>query len=250
MISIESKPSNLARVNYNKPYSCIKIESDSSTIVLPRIPWDKKSIIWLDYETELQNYMFNDIGIICRNIVPESVMIITLRRDFEDKTKNDFKNKFGNNVLPTFKIEDLEPAKTSNTISDMFLNKIQDTLIEKYSSKSLEDKLVFKQLFDITYSDDARMYTFGGIFHLNKNTEDIENYNFNQLPFIGKKEKPYDISFPIITNKEFHRLTKLLPSEKELFINNSEIDFVPKEHRKNYYNTYKYYPAYIEIMDF
>ncbi len=250
MISIESKKSNAERVEYNKPYACITIEIGDSTSVLPRLPWDKKTIAWMDYETSLKNNMFNDIDIISRNVKNDSVMLITLRRDFvENTTKEDFEREFGDNVLPGLLAEDLEPSRSSSTINKMFINKINDVLLAKYSASEPEDKMIFKQLFDLTYRDDAKMYTFGGVFIRQSDELQFDEYNFNNLDFIGKKDLPYDISFPIITNKEFHKLTNLLPAEKEVFLSNEEIAFIPKEHKESYFNTYKYYPAYIEIMD-
>lgn len=249
MISIEAKKANEARVHYNKPYSCITIEMGNSTSVLPRLPWDKKAVVWLDYETSLKKYMFNDLDIVTRNVISESVVLITLRRDFDNSSKEEFELEFGDNIMPGLLNEDLEPSKSASTINTMFVNKINDILSEKYSAYAEENKLIFRQLFDITYRDDAKMYTFGGIFIKKDQEPSLNDYNFNTYEFVGKTDKSYDISFPIITNKEFHTLTKLLPSNRNEFLQNLDIEFIPKEHKESYYNTYKYYPAYIEIAD-
>ena len=131
----------------------------------------------------------------------------------------------------------------------MFLNKINDTLSEKYAATDDSERIIFKQLFDLTYKDDARMYTFGGVFLKKDEEVDFLKYQLNKLEFVGKKDKPFDITFPIVTNKELHLLNSLLPSEKEIYLEATEINFIPTEHIHNYYNTYKYYPAYQEMMD-
>ncbi len=249
MISIESKKSSEKRVFFNKPYACIDIEIGFSTDKLPQLPWDKKTILWLDFESGLKNYMFEDIEIFCRNAKSGSFLIVTLRRDFEIENKEEFEEEFGENVFSEFIEEDLEPAKSALTINKMFINKINDVLSEKFSAFADGNKMIFKQLFDFTYKDEARMYTFGGIFITNDEIPKFEKCHLNSLDFIGKKIKPYDISFPIITNKEFHILNSLLPDKKEDFLLKSEIDFIPNEHKDSYFNTYRYYPAYIEISD-
>lgn len=250
MISIESKKSNEERALFNKPYSCVDLKIGFSKDVLPQLAWKKKNIVWLDYETGLKDYMLDDIAFCSRNLLPGSILIVTLRRDFDQKSREEFEEAFGENVFVGFRNEDLLPVQSAVTLSKMFANKINDTLVETYAAYNTpERKILFKQLFDFTYKDEARMYTFGGMF-ISENQEELFNaYNFNNLEFIGKKEGPYDISFPIITNKEYHVLNGLLPSKKEGFLKSLGIKFIPHEHRESYYNIYKYYPAYIEISD-
>jgi hypothetical protein len=249
MISIESKKASEQRVHFNKPYSCIKIELGYSTDKLPQLQWDKKAIVWLDFESGLKAYMFEDVEICCRNVKPGSFLIITLRRDFDITDKDEFEKEFGDNVFPDFLADDIEPANSSATLNKMFTNKIDYILSEKFSAFEEGEKVIFKQLFDFNYRDDAKMYTFGGVFLKQSEQADFEKLHLNRLDFVGKKEKPYDISFPIITNKEFIVLNSLLPAEKSVFMDHEDITFIPKEHKNSYFNTYRYYPAYIEISD-
>lgn len=250
MISIEGKKSNENRVLFNKPYSCIEIKLGQSTAELPKLNWDKKNIVWLDYESGLKQYMFEDIETCSSRLKAGSFLIISLRRDFEGYDKDSFEEDFGENVFPSFKKEDLEPSKSAETIQKMFTNKINDVLGSKYGAyKELGKKVVFKQLFNFAYKDDARMYTFGGMFIGGDQEAEFAAYNFNSLDFVNSSSRPYDISFPIITNREYHVLNALLPCEKKKFTDSVSVEFIPAEHKESYYNTYKYYPAYIEIMD-
>jgi hypothetical protein len=249
MISIESKKSNEARVKFNKPFSCIKLESGHSKDVLPKLDWKKKFIAWLDYETSLKEYMFEDLETCTNNAKSNSFLLFTLRRDFGDQTKKEFENEFGQNVFTGLKEEDLSPANSATTIRKMFVNKINDILHNAYAAYPADERLVFKQLFDFTYKDEAKMYTFGGIFILAKEEKSFKNYNFNSFDFVNTSNFPYDISFPIITNKEYHTLNDKLPSSRKKFLTNKKIEFIPAEHKESYYNTYKFYPAFIEITD-
>lgn len=249
MVSIENKKSNEQRVLFNKPFSCIDLKIGFSKDILPQLNWDKKVIVWLDYESGLKDYMFEDISICARNVKKNSFLIVTLRREFDETTKEEFEEAFSENVYVGFKNEDLLPAKCATTILKMFTNKIKHILNETYAAYPTGQKLIFKQLFDLTYKDEAKMYTFGGMFIADNEEETFNSYNFNSLEFVGDKNKSYDISFPIITNKEYHILNGLLPGVKDEFINNLQIGFIPKEHRESYYNTYKFYPSYLEIND-
>ncbi len=249
MISIESKVSSVNRVKFNKPFSCIKLEIGFSQEVLPKLNWDKKFVAWLDYETGLRDYMFDDLETCARNSKSGSFMIITLRRDLGNQSKETFEQTFGPNVFPGLKEEDLQPTKSPSTIKKMFTNKINDILNDTYAAYEANQRIIFKQLFDFTYKDEAQMYTFGGIFIQAGDEDKFKNYNFNKFEFIGTQENPYDISFPIITNKEYHVLNRILPSSRKKFLASKSISFVPNEHKESYFNTYKFYPAYVEITD-
>ncbi|MBD2016621.1 hypothetical protein H6F96_21960 [Microcoleus sp. FACHB-53] len=64
MISIEKDKDAKERFEYNKPFGCIKIEYGDSYDVLPKLPWSKKSIVWLDYDSPLEKTILDDIDIV------------------------------------------------------------------------------------------------------------------------------------------------------------------------------------------
>ncbi len=252
LVSIEgnSSQSNIKRCNFNKPFNCIVIIPGWSYQVLPKLSWTKKSIVWLDYDKRLQNYMFEDIETCCQMAQSGGFLVLSLRREFDQKNLRSFTEEFDEKVPSTLTKEGIEPVNCNGTIRDMFLNKIKDTLLSAYSTKPPEDRLVFKQIFNFSYRDDAPMYTLGGMF-IKKNEETVfDNYKFNSHAFVTDGETPVNISFPIITTKEFLEMNQLLPAQESDFMSNALIDFIPKEHRKNFFNTYKQFPAYIETSNF
>ncbi|ODS86542.1 MAG: hypothetical protein ABS46_00995 [Cytophagaceae bacterium SCN 52-12] len=251
MISIEGNSStlNIKRCEYNKPFSCINIRPGYSYQVLPKLAWKKRSIVWLDYDKCLQNFMFQDIETCSHKAKPWSFLVISLRREFDQKDKKSFEEEFGDKVPERLKAEDLEPKICHLTIRNMILSVIEEIISNDYSTRKEEERLVFKQTFNYIYKDDAPMYTFGGIFILKSHEEEFEKLKFHAYDFVTSKDESINVDFPIITSKEYHQMTQLLPSTKNNFIANPQIDFVPDIHKLNYFNTYKYYPSYIEIRD-
>jgi len=251
MISIEGNSSdlNIRRCEYNKPFSCINIRPGYSYQVLPKLAWKKKSIVWLDYDKGLQNYMFQDIETCCHKAKPGSFLVISLRKEFDQTDKSSFEEEFGDKVPGELTPEDIEPKKSHSTIRQMILSVIEDILSNDYSAMDEENRLVFKQTFNFIYKDGSPMYTFGGMFILKSQEEEFSKMKFHSYDFVTNSEEPFIISFPIITAKEYHEMTQLLPSSEQDFIESPKIDFIPKSHKLNYYNTYKYYPSYIEIRD-
>lgn len=251
MISIEAKLSNQKRCEFNKPYNCINLHFGLSRDELPKIDLDsKKSIIWLDYDKALKDFMIDDIEITGQKLNESSFLIISLRKEFDEKTKDEFEEQFGDVVPADLVNEDLEPKKSAKTIRKIFLNKLEEVLKNRFADQNDEEKLVFIQTFNLVYNDHAPMYTLGGYFMKKKNIEKIKKFKFNSYPFVTDSEDSLNISTPIITNKEYHLLNSKLPSDSiENFLNDPDIDFVPKEHKKNYFNNYKMYPSYFELAD-
>ena len=251
MISIEGHDTdlNIKRCQFNKPFNCIKIIPGKSYEKLPKLNWEKNSIVWLDYDRCLQNYMFQDAETCCQKAKSGGFLVLSLRREFDQKNKEEFEEEFGEKVPVSIKAEDIEPLKSHLTIREMFINKINETLLNEYSHEKEEDRLIFKQLFNFNYKDGAPMYTFGGMFIYKKEEEMFNKYKFNSYHFISPNETSTNISFPIITNKEYHELTRHLPNDKDEFLKNEEIDFIPLKHKRSYFSVYRQYPTYIEVND-
>jgi hypothetical protein len=91
------------------------------------------------------------------------------------------------------------------------------------------------------------MYTFGGMFLENQKESEFNTYNFLNKNFISEDETVVNISFPIITDKEFHLLNGFLPDTTNTYDVNPELTFIPEKHRTTYKNVYLYYPSFHEI---
>lgn len=100
MISIEKDTNNVDWFDFNKPYKCIEALYGHSNAVLPRIEeWEKiPTILWLDYDGELEKNVFIDIELFCSSARPGSIILITVNAD-TDKTYLPF-----DQVLEKFKV--------------------------------------------------------------------------------------------------------------------------------------------------
>jgi len=124
-IEINETSNNQKRIKFNKPYKCIELKFGSSNTVLPKLNWSKKSIVWLDYDKALQSYMLEDIETCCHNFKSGSILIISLRREFDQKKIRDFKETFPIDSPSKLRKVDLEPKNNYKTIRKMIINKIQ-----------------------------------------------------------------------------------------------------------------------------
>ena len=64
------------KLEFNKPFSCIKILHGLSTNMLLKIDLSKPSIVWLDYDGVLTMDVFTDINILFNSLPHGSVYIM------------------------------------------------------------------------------------------------------------------------------------------------------------------------------
>lgn len=251
MTSIEGSKKGVERCKFNRPFRTIKIIEGRSNEVLPTFQWKRKSIIWLDYDKGLQNYMFDDTATCLSKVKPGSFFILSMRRDFDVDTVEALSAKIGDHCDSSLKNEDLQPTNAAKTLHKLLNSKFQDIVVNRSSALPPNEKLVFVQLFNYTYSDNAYMYTLGGILIKESELAAFRSLKLNTYHFVNRNPDAINISTPIVTQKEFVGLNALLPlNNRASFVTKArKYDFLDKNILEAFYNTYRYYLPYIEVSE-
>lgn len=258
MINIENKVEDRARFEYNKPFSCIDLKWGDSTEVLLDIDWAGKKILWLDYDETLQPYMFEDIDTIFSNAEPGSFYFFTCNSSlpkFFDKIKNaykvdEFKAEFANYVPFDLSPEMLTGNRTPYLIRNMITTRIHHILEQRNSILSDDDKLVYNQMFFISYRDGAPMFSTGGMINRKKDIKALKDTKVFSLPYVRTQGDLLDIESPVLTNSEIDLINSHLPKIKSRFLRLRKLKFIPMDQLEKYHNIYRYYPSFVEIRDF
>ncbi len=247
LYSIEGGNIPLERLKFNSPYSFINLLKNKTTIALNDIPLEKKSLLWLDYDGVLDNYMFDDLNIIFRKLPIGSIYIFTCNRELKDEENNEyttelFKEKFGNLIPFGIENKDFSSQNNYKTIRNMFINHINSILRERNRIEDLNFQ--FHQLFNILYQENrgARMYTFGGI--ITDNDLNLSDLDINSFNFINTEENAYRIEIPNLTRKEIDLINSYLYVNEEELV---KLNIVTKSEVDKYKETYKYMPHYYDI---
>lgn len=238
---------NENKLEFNKPYSCIKILCGKSLSMLSTIELAQPSIIWLDYDDCLSIDVFNDLEHILMRIPHGSIYLMSCNRQLrKDKTPYSLEEltEIYNNLVPIGLEKDCcSSTKAPDTIRKMLEGDCNNVISDR--NKTEITKLKFKTLFNLIYEEyrGARMYTFGGIV-LN-DSFDENSLNIGDIDFIDTPE-PYEIDIPNLTYREATALNQILNfDEKEnYFINNSIID---KDEIDRYKRYYKYLPNFYDV---
>jgi hypothetical protein len=245
MFSIEGGDNlNEERVQFNAPFSCIDVMFGLSSSILKDLDLTRKTVVWLDYDNDLDDFMFEDLAILFRKLPKGSVYIMTCNRQLKDKQTGveyeveAFKEKFNNLVSFDLKKSSFNAQSNYLTTKQMMTNLINKTINERVGSQ-----LKFHQLFNFLYQETggARMFSFGGV--IESDNFDLNNFNTNRFDFIREGDEPFRITLPILTSKEVVYVNERLDNVE--YFNNCKI--IKKKHFERYSKIYKYLPHYLDV---
>ena len=247
LICIERQSQDKARFLFNRPFDCIEIHWGESTAELPKLPWNGiPSIVWMDYDDPINEGMLSDIGTIFRQVEPGSLVLFTIQAEgksfrSEDRTQLDeLRAKIGDWVPDDATPEDMRGKRFQRLIRQIFDNELKRALSLRNSTVPFQNRVEYKQLFNILYADDCRMTTIGGVIYRADQTQRLANCEFEDFDFMREGEIPFEIEVPPLTYKEQMEISAALPS------GNPEPAFLAPGDISRYRRVYRYYPTFIE----
>ncbi|MCD1261995.1 hypothetical protein B5M42_024740 [Paenibacillus athensensis] len=244
MISIEKDIENQERFEFNKPFNCIEMEFGLSKEVLPTIEWYYKSIIWLDYDTQINEDVLTDLNTIFSNIISGSIVVITCNAHYRPNQAYHVMKKNLNNRMPHYiKEDDCENWKAALRTRDIMYDEIVSVINTRNIPRRTGNKFVFQQLFNFHYSDGTRMITFGGIFFEEGEKERFEKCGFSRLPYIRTEKDPFYIEVPSLTIREIRNLDSQLPNEN---LADVMLPGVKSDDIRKYSENYRFFPTFSE----
>ena len=78
MVSIEHDTDNEARFEFNKPFGCVTMKYMPASQALPALPWNERTIFWLDYDGQLDEEVLSDVAAVATRAVSGSVLIVSV----------------------------------------------------------------------------------------------------------------------------------------------------------------------------
>ena len=254
MLSIEGYLNAQIRISKNKPYSCIRMKWGMSHDILPTLKWNKRTILWLDYERPIDEKKIEDLMTACASLRSGSALIITLPadpgtvvsgEDMNKKRLDDLRSRVGKDNLPG----DVQGSDLSKWGLATVLRRIVVNIIEKYlnqRSAALEEhlKLKFEQLFHFHYADGTRMMSVGGLVLNAEDRSKLAPKHFKDLTFYRPGADSYLIDCPLLTLREIKLLDGKLPRTAPDVARPS---WIPEPERKKYGKVYRYFPSFSEV---
>ncbi|MEJ2882277.1 O-methyltransferase [Pedobacter sp. GR22-6] len=271
MVSIEKDQDNSNRFDFNRPYSCIKMEYGLSEDVLPNLNWQERSILWLDYDDRLLSSMLTDINTFISNATSGSLFILTCNAQ-ADAAINQVNGGLDVEKTTNHRIQELEkrigrakiPAGLTNaqlthkTLPKLYYKILIDEINEQLALRnidSIEDDIIeFVPLFNFLYKDGAQMLTMGGLVVKRGESNLVQTANFDSLSFIKRDENAFNIDIPNLTYKEIKYLDYHLHAEYDQVgeqlqpTSNLAQSGIPIDDIKKYAKIYRYFSSFAESI--
>lgn len=270
LISIEKEVEKKKRFEFNIPFSGIDMRFGRSETILPNLELDKKkNIVWLDYDDKISDFMFNDIETFFYNSRPGSFFIISLNveQEFMPHDINDMKASEEKITLKEYRLSkflervsrknypeefldlNLSTKKITSVCYELINRKINSTLLNRNGVS--ENEVVYKQVLNFTYKDNATILTVGGIIYDSFQKNQVEKMAFESLSFYVGGNDSFKIQSPNLTFREIKALDKALPDSLEIFegeYKNDILRSIPliKSDISNYAKIYRYFPNFTE----
>lgn len=249
MCSIEGGKFVPEKVKFNSPYSFIKIHHELTSEALTKIDLTKRTLVWLDYDGALDNYMFEDLSMLFSKLPVGSIYLMSCNKELKSSetgtnyTVEEFQEKFQNLVPFGIKEQNFSGTEDHNTIRQMLLNLITKTIKDRNRAG---DDITFHQIYNIIYQENrgSRMYTFGGV--ITDSSTSFGDLNLGDFDFVSNTNVTYKISLPNLTIKEVDLINRHISTqaeEDELV----SLKIVTIDEINKYKSVYKYLPSFFDV---
>lgn len=247
MISIEETVGSKPRFEFNKPFKCIEVQYGPSSDELPKISFDPRSIVWLDYECKLKASVLTDIAFTCTALPAGSVLVVTVEAEPESEAQDPVKalaERVGEQRVPAGTMNrDVNASNLPVTYRRIISTQIEASLNARNGARPAGGKLRFDQLFFFKYRDTARMVTVGGLLYDEGQAAQVARCSFDSLVFTRRAAEPYEIDVPGLTYRELRRLDRSLPCADPAAITDPP---VPSADVRRYAEYYRYFPTFAD----
>ena len=253
MISIEADTALKGRIRINKPYRCIDMRWGESTHHLPNLDWDKRSIVWLDYFSQLNTNVLDDIRTVTAEGVSGTILVITVDAEPRPKEGKNIPStrmktlvsNVGEECVPSgIRAKHLAKWGLAKVQHRIGTNEIQDALNDRNAPVDDEKNLHYNQLFNFNYADSARMLTFGGLIADDADRARFDPVGLSKLDFVSMADEPYEIETPNLTLREIHFLDSRLPTTPSRI---KGAGGLPASEVLKYRKIYRYFPSFSEV---
>jgi hypothetical protein len=257
MLSIEKDEANEARFEFNKPFRCVELKLGQSNTVLPHLSWDRRSLLWLDYDGKLDKSVLADLATVCSKVVSGSLLIVSVNVEPDRKPnaspeeQDDHRLKIFSEAVGVEKVPlgtagaNLRSGELAKVCRRVINNEIARELTIRNGPLLDERKLHFEQVIHFLYADGAQMLTIGGMFYEERERSLLNACGFQQLTFVRGGDQAFTIRAPKLTHKEIRYLNSQLPRVPATEV---ILSGVPESDVQAYAAIYRYYPSFIEIL--
>lgn len=266
MVSIEREKQYETRFEFNRPFRCVKIRFGESSEILDTLTWEKRSLVWLDYDGKLEASVISDLQTVVQKVASGSVVTVSVNieadrppSDFVGAEKinawrlKEFETRVGSGFVPAGLEGDALRGKPFGAVCWKVLNAaVTEQLTKRNGRADLRpDTILSHQVFHFRYADGAPMLTVGWLFRSHEDEERTQRCEMKGS-FFRDGEEACVIEAPKLTPKEIRHLNSRLPDgppvEKTIMRELEKATGIGEADINKFAAVYRYYPQYGEVV--
>ena len=218
MVSIEDvgDPTVQERFRFNAPLGDIVLNFSHSNVALPSLPWDLRTIAWMDYDGYLSREVLTDMKYLATKLSSGSVLAVTVNADLEDDEDGDkarldvLRERLGEEKIPS-RLMTAGPPKSKDVPSlfrEILTQELKDGLNDRNAGRPEGQKYSSEQILFFKYEDGAPMLTLAWVFFDDGQRPTFNQCDFSRLNYFKPGEEPLQIQVPLITNAEVRAINR------------------------------------------
>ncbi|MBC7367890.1 MAG: hypothetical protein H7343_13940 [Undibacterium sp.] len=266
MVSIEREKQYETRFEFNRPFRCVQIEFGESSDVLNAITWDKRSIVWLDYDGQLDASVIADLQTVVQKAASGSMIVVSVNAESDrppaDVTDPEIKDKWrlaefearvGAMSVPAgLKGDELRGKLLAGVCWRVLTAKVSEQLAKRNGRPDVRSDTAFAdQVFHFRYADGASMLTVGWLIYSHEDQHLAQRCNMKGSVFRDGNTS-LSIEAPKLTPKEIRHLNAELPDgppvAADTLVRVREKTGIMEADLNKFASVYRYYPQYGEIV--
>lgn len=254
MLSIERQADAQPRIDANKPFAAVSVDYRSSELALPDLDWDRRQIIWLDYDDPLTTGMLLDTRTIAARARSGTLLAISVQcqkaAEVNEQEQDPggptafvrFVQRFGRERLgPDAGPQDLFGWRFGRTARNLLIQEAEEALVGRNAGVDRDQALFFRPLCSFEYEDGVKMTTVVGIFVSAAETFMLEACHFPATDFLPGLGATVRIPFPKITPREARMIEQTLPWPAGA---DQPVGAIPPADARDFAAFYRYWPNY------
>ncbi|WP_347555544.1 O-methyltransferase [Robbsia sp. KACC 23696] len=250
MVTIEGEISRSKRVEFNKPFGCINVKMGKAETVLGDVIDEKNSVVWLDYDGPLKSALTGDLEIAIGAMSPGSIFLVSVNA-MVDQLKGHIVDESPLSpaeYLAEICDSDSMLSQASRLTRNDFPSLVAEILHDRVKATilSLKPGCEYQPIWTFSYADEAQMLTIGGMIVDKSSAERLARTNVFDLPY-ASRDAIFEVSIPVLTEKEKRALDRHLPSENKILAKNLDFELKQKE-IDAYQAFYLEYPVFNELV--
>ena len=213
MLSFEAASSREKRVNFNIPFECVKVKLGTYSDKFAELTWEKKQLIWLDYDGVLQAEMFTDLRQTVSQVPSKSIMLLSVNADPSQlrEAGNDvasqevrLRDTVGAANLPSDAHGRMGRNLFPELVGEIWNNAFENAVAERPG-------FTYRPLVNIAYADGVPMVTCGGMILSDEDAATLATVALEDFAYLAPRESQFVLSVPHLTPREKLRFDQLVP---------------------------------------